>query len=100
MKSTRSSGNLFADAGFPPDEADVFALHSGLSIEIARIARDRGLTQVAAARLFGVSQPRLNSVLRGRTERVSIDALVRMLSKGGYQVRFAVSPRTRRRRVA
>lgn len=100
MRITRSTGNLFTDAGFPTAEADVLALHSRLSIEIARIVQSRHLTQVRAARLFGVSQPRLNAVLRGRIERVSLDALVRMLATGGYRVQLTVTPRTRRRRVA
>ena len=48
------------------------------------------MTQQAAAALFGVSQPRLNDVLRGKIEKVSLDALVNMLAHAGMRVELRV----------
>jgi len=43
----------------------------------------RGLTQTAAAKLFGVTQPRISDLTRGKIERFTIDMLVNMLARGG-----------------
>jgi transcriptional regulator with XRE-family HTH domain len=50
-------------------------------IAIGRLIKARGLTQVQAARLFGVTQPRVSDLVRGRIELFSIDGLVEMLGE-------------------
>ncbi|HEX7550500.1 MAG TPA: XRE family transcriptional regulator, partial [Candidatus Methylomirabilis sp.] len=50
-KLHRSSGNVFRDLGFPPDEAEHLQVRSDLMIRLTRILEARGLTQAAAARL-------------------------------------------------
>ena len=62
--------------------------------------RQRKLTQAAAARQLGISQPRVNDVLRGRLERVSIDALIVYLSRLGVQVTIKTSTPKRTRPAA
>jgi len=54
-----------------------------------------GLTQAAAARMFGVSQPRVSDLVRGRIELFSIDTLVNMLAKAGVRVTVTARSRTR-----
>ena len=49
-----------------------------------------GLTQEEAARRFGVTQPRINDLLRGKIEKFSLDALVNMLAKAGLRVALQV----------
>lgn len=56
----------------------------------------RGLTQTAAAKALGVTQPRVSDVARGRLELFSIDPLVEMLTR--FDVAVTVKT-TRRRRV-
>ncbi len=51
----RSSGNVFRDLGFPPEEADNLRARSDLMIRLIRILDGRGLTQAAAAKLLGVT---------------------------------------------
>ena len=55
------------------------------------------LTQAAAPKLFGVAQPRVSDLVRGRIDRFSIDTLVKMLAQAGVQVQFVLK---RRRQVA
>ena len=43
-----------------------------------------------AARKFGVTQPRINDLLRGKIDKFSLDALVNMLGKGGLRVEIQV----------
>ena len=45
-----------------------------------------GMTQAQAAKRFGVSQPRLNDLLRGKIDKFSLDALVNKLGSAGLRV--------------
>lgn len=88
LKRTRSSGNVFADIGFGGDEADNLMLRAQLMSRIREAARE--LTQREAAVLYGVSQPRLNDLLRGKIDKFSLDALVNMLGRAGMRVELRV----------
>jgi predicted XRE-type DNA-binding protein len=88
VKMERGSGNVFADLGFPSAEAENLFLRSQLMSEIREIAR--GLSQAQAAKRLGVTQPRINDLLRGKIDKFSIDALVIMLNKAGMHVELCV----------
>ena len=90
IKFERSSGNVFRDVGFPPDEAHNLLLRAALMLRVERFVKEHGLTQAAAAKALGVTQPRLNQLLKGRIEQFSLDALVRMLANAGLRVEFRV----------
>jgi predicted XRE-type DNA-binding protein len=62
-------------------------------IHLTKIIERRGLTQAAAAKLLGVTQPRISDLMRGKIDRFSIDSLVEMLGHLGVQVRFVLRPR-------
>jgi predicted XRE-type DNA-binding protein len=79
---------VFSDLGFSPPEADNLLLRSQLMLKIRDMAGD--LTQAEAAKLFGVSQPRLNDLLRGKIGKFSLDALVLMLSHAGMSVEIRI----------
>jgi predicted XRE-type DNA-binding protein len=88
LKITRGSGNVFLDLGFPPSEAENLLLRAQLMSRIADAAR--GMSQREAAKLFGVTQPRLNDLLRGKINKFSLDALVIMLGQAGMRVELKV----------
>ena len=88
IKMVRGSGNIFADVGFPPGKAQNLIVRAELMSQIRRAAK--GLTQAEAARKFGVTQPRINDLLRGKIDKFSLDALVNMLGKGGLRVEIQV----------
>jgi predicted XRE-type DNA-binding protein len=90
LKITRSSGNVFLDLGFPPAEAAHLKLRSDLVLALLDLIRDRGLTQARAAKLFGVSQPRVSDLKTMKIERFSIDTLIEMLGRAGAQVTITV----------
>ena len=96
-KIHRSSGNVFRDLGFDAQEAENLRLRSELMIHIRKLIGRRELTQAAAAKLFGVTQPRVSDLVRGRIDLFSIDMLVKMLAQAGVQVRLVLK---RRRQVA
>ena len=88
LRRTRGSCNVFLDVGFPPDEAQNLLLRAHLMSRIRDVAR--GTTQREAAKQFGVSQPRLNDLLRGKIGNFSLDALVNMLGRAGMRVEMKV----------
>ncbi len=65
--------------------------------ELSNVVRSRRLTQAQAAKMFGVSQPRVSDLMRGEIDRFSVDTLVEMLGSAGLQVSIVVK---RRRGVA
>ncbi|MEK6815879.1 MAG: helix-turn-helix transcriptional regulator [Nitrospirota bacterium] len=89
-KIEKGSGNVFLDLGFPPDEAHNLLIRSDLMIEIKRFVQKSGLTQKEAAKRLGLTQPRLNDLLRGKIAKFSLDALVNILARAGRQVALKV----------
>ena len=85
-KIRRSSGNVFRDLGFSKDEAEYLKVRSSLMIQIRKVLESRRLTQAQAAELFGVSQPRISDLVRGKINLFSIDTLVDMLAHAGVRV--------------
>lgn len=79
-------GNVFKHLGFSAEEAENLRIRSDLMIRLGELIKDRGLTQVEAAKLFDVSQPRVSDLVRGKIDRFSIDTLVAMLGHAGVKV--------------
>jgi predicted XRE-type DNA-binding protein len=73
-----------------PEEAANLSLRSELMDEIEAIIKKNGWTQKEAAKRCGVTQPRVNDLLRGRISRFSIDALVNIVSALGRKVRVSL----------
>jgi predicted XRE-type DNA-binding protein len=94
-KIRRSTGNVFRDLGFDAADSANLKLRSELMIEIGKLITARRLTQAKAAALFGVSQPRVSDLVRGRIERFSVDTLVAMLGHAGVRVELVLKPRSR-----
>ena len=90
-KMRKSSGNVFADLGFGPDEAEHLRIRSALMGTIRQVLEDRGLTQKEAAELFEVTQPRVSDLVRGKIELFTIDTLVDMLARAGIRVELRTS---------
>lgn len=83
---TQAFTNAFdALAGTPEQAANLRARAELVRALEALIAR-AGWTQAEAARRCGVTQPRMNDLLRGRISRFSLDALVNMAAACGQQV--------------
>jgi predicted XRE-type DNA-binding protein len=90
-KIVRSSGSVFADLGFAPEDAEHLRIRSALMAMVRTVVDERGLTQARAAKLFGVTQPRVSDVVRGKIDLFTIDSLVDMLARAGVKVELTVS---------
>ncbi|TAN54983.1 MAG: XRE family transcriptional regulator, partial [Rhodospirillales bacterium] len=84
------SGNVFADLGFDAEEARNLQLRAELMSRIASFVVKSGLSQQVSAKHLGISQPRLNALLKGRIGDFSLDALVVLLSRIGLEVTMKI----------
>jgi predicted XRE-type DNA-binding protein len=69
-----------------PEEAANLRVRSELMDQIAAVIEESGWTQAEAAKHCGVTQPRMNDLLRGRISRFSLDALVNIAAALGRHV--------------
>jgi predicted XRE-type DNA-binding protein len=93
-----SSGNVFADLGISnPEEA---LAKAELANRIAVLIRERGLTQAKAAKLLGIDQPKVSSLLRGYLAGFSLERLMRFLLLLGQDIRITVEATPRNRSQA
>jgi predicted XRE-type DNA-binding protein len=88
-----SSGNVFADMGFPPAKAAHLLVRSDLMIAIERELKRRKLIQKEAAKLLGVTQPRVSALLRHRIDLFSLDTLIDMAERLGIEVTLETKSR-------
>ena len=86
----REFANVWDAIADTPEEAANLSLRSDLMDEIEAIIKTNGLTQKEAAKRCGVTQPRINDLLRGRIARFSLDALVNIASALGRKVRVSL----------
>jgi len=99
-KITRSSGNVFSDLGFPSEEAEYLKIRSSLMIHLRKTIEAKGMKQAEAARLLGVTQPRVSDLYKGKIHLFSIDTLVDMLGRAGVHIKLVVASPKRKLRVA
>lgn len=90
LKRVRGSGNVFRDLGFGKAEAESLKLRAELMMRIDDVYRGSGMTQTEAARALGLTQPRLNALLKGKIGLFSLDALVDIAGRAGLDVRLIV----------
>jgi predicted XRE-type DNA-binding protein len=95
VKVTQSSGNVFRDLGFPPDEAEHLLVRSDLLIQVQKRIASRRLKQAEVAKILRVTQPRVSDLLRGRIDLFSTDALIDMLARLDVRVRLVLKPSRR-----
>lgn len=86
----RSSGNVYADLGLP--DAEKQKIKTGLVIEIRKAMRALGLTQQAAARRMGISQPKVSGMMHGDFTNLSERKLMDCLNRLGYDIEIKVRP--------
>lgn len=90
MKRVVGTENIFRDLGFVDAEAENLKLRSTLMQRVEKFVKQSNMTQSAAANVLGVTQPRLNQLLKGKIQLFSLDALVNMLANAGMRVTLTV----------
>jgi len=86
MKRVKTYDSVWDALADTPKQAANLRARAELMQQIAAIVKKRGWTQMEAARQCGVTQPRINDLLRGRVSRFSLDALVNIATAIGRRV--------------
>jgi predicted XRE-type DNA-binding protein len=81
-----SSGNVFIDLGYSPDEAAILQMRADLMTDLRKFIKAKKLTQGKAAEILGVSQSRVSDLIRGKWERFSLEMLITLATRAGIQV--------------
>ena len=84
------SGNIFADIGLP--DAETHFLKAQIVAEIYRLTKERKLTQVAAGKRMGITQPEVSRMFKGRFREYSVERLMTFLTSFGRDVEIVVRP--------
>ena len=93
---TKGKSNIYEDLGFAPEVAQNMLIRTYLMISIIHWFQQSQMTQVAAAKVLGITQPHLNLILKSDIEAFSLDALVNIASSAGLSVQFSVkAPKTK-----
>lgn len=90
----RGSKNVFADLGYC--DPDTQLLKAQLVSRIDEIMCDKKLTQTQAAQAMGISQPDVSRLLKGQFRDVSVERIMRMLTRLGCEVDIVIKPPGRR----
>ena len=80
------STDLWADLGFKPVEAQDLRIRSHMMIALREFVREKKLTQSQAAKLLGVTQPRVSDLMKGKINLFSASNLIKPLAKAGLRV--------------
>ncbi len=81
-----TTGNVFEDLGFTPEEAAVLRLKTTLHAEIIKVVEKRKLSQKEVGKLLDMQQPQVSKLLNGDLERTTADRLTRYLRRLGREV--------------
>lgn len=85
------SGNVFADLGLP--NAGELQHKARLGVLIHQSIREQGLSQVQAARVLGVNQPKISALMNGKMDGFSLERLLNFLSALGHDVKLTIGRR-------
>jgi predicted XRE-type DNA-binding protein len=85
-KIIESSGNVFTDLGFSPDEAAVLQMRADLMADLRKVIKARKLTQAKAAKILKVSQSRVSDLMTGKWEKFSLEMLITLATRAGIRV--------------
>jgi predicted XRE-type DNA-binding protein len=104
MSTKETFSNVWDAIEDTPEAAATMTMRSDLMIAIKEMVQGWNITQAQAARRLGITQPRLNDLLRGKINKFSLDKLTALAGRGGLTVKIEVYPgsvkRRRTKRVA
>lgn len=88
-----SSGNVFEDLKLP--NVGEALVKADIAHKISGLLAKRGLTQVQAAKLLGIDQPKVSALLRGQLRGFSTERLLTFVNALGHDVEIAFRPKPR-----
>jgi len=85
-----SSGNVYADIGV--ENADEMLVKAQLAASIQEILSSRNLTQMQAAEILGLPQPKLSRMLHGHFRGISEAKMMDCITRLGRNVQIVIGP--------
>lgn len=95
---TISSGNIFADLGFPDAEERMAKVN--LALQINTLIKRKKLTQKQAAELLDIDQPKVSALSTGKLAGFSLERLFRFLTILGQDITINITPKARSKKIA
>ena len=92
-----SSGNVFADLGLPNPEERL--AKAELALQINRLIKQKKLTQIEAAKLLDIDQPKVSQLAQGKLSGFSLERLFKFLNLLGQDITIKVSKAKTRKRA-
>jgi predicted XRE-type DNA-binding protein len=99
MSTQRQFASVWDAIEDTPQQAASMRARSALMMELENIIKQRGMTQAKAAALFGVTQPRVSDLVRGKINLFSLDCLMDMATAAGLEPHVTIKkPKVSRKR--
>jgi predicted XRE-type DNA-binding protein len=89
--AAKKNVSVFYDLAFSPAEAEHLRIRAAMMNTLIDAIQGRKLTQAQAAKLLGVTQPRVSDLVHGKIHLFSIDTLVKLLAAAGFKVNLRVT---------
>ena len=96
MKIIKGSENVFEHLDFGREEAANLAIRADLMIFLTRYIEREGITQSEAGKRFGITQSRVSELINGRIDKFTIDKLVNIAARVGFNASVKVKQTKRR----
>ena len=88
--SGQEFANVWDAIADTPEEAENMKLRSALMVALKGYITRAGMSQAQAAKLFGVTQPRVSDLMRGKINLFALDALVNMATAAGLRIEMQI----------
>ncbi|GAB4223429.1 MAG: helix-turn-helix domain-containing protein [Gammaproteobacteria bacterium] len=85
-----TDNSVFDDLGFDKNLSGNLQIRAALMRVIINYIREENITQTEAAERFGITQPRVSDLIRGKINLFTIDMLITVLSRVGFKVSLNV----------
>ena len=86
----QSFGSVWDALADTPSEAENMKLRSALISQIVGYIKRKKLSQVEAAKLCQVTQPRMSDLIHGKISKFSLDALINIAASAGLHVTIEI----------
>ena len=87
---TQGTDNVLLDLGF--EDAEELSAKAALALKFNELVDERGLSQTEAAKITGMTQPKVSQVRRYKLQNISLERLMQALVSFDQRVEIVVQP--------
>lgn len=90
MRQDKSRNNVFTDVNIP--QSGLYLAKAELANSICEVIKERNLTQMEAAEILGINQPKVSAIVRGNLDGFSLDRLFKFLNLFDRDIEIVIRP--------